>query len=431
MNPLHCIIVTFVPLFLSFSNASAWQCQHQINNVFVSGEALAKRPFSNVGPLRSSAAHTAQVSGKLNMDARPEGENTEGGKKCIGEMDLLHDDDALIVINKPAGVPIFPSPPASVGPKIDSVLERLVAHYKALSDSVAIPETLRSLCLASEEGSPQGKTPPGSSLGAQEEGEPTPHADAVVHRLDQGTSGVLLLAKTEAAALSLRQQFRERRVKKTYFAVTQGRLKGPMTVTSCIGRASNGRRKMQSACQLWSVHETATRAAPGKLRGAITLFKPLLCNGKWSVVLACPVTGRTHQIRLHLQMLKTPIIGDPLYGDASATSAFLASAVALRSRPRLLSSGGPTDPEGPQPVACPQPRSPLTKALGRGHLRPLLHAAEVCCMHPATAERLQVSAPLPPEMREAIGVVDPHWPAVPELAPFAGEIQEGPLKGPS
>ncbi|CDJ29668.1 RNA pseudouridylate synthase, putative [Eimeria mitis] len=336
-------------------------------------------------------------------------------------MDILHEDNALIALNKPAGIPVFPSPSATAAKKptatrTDSVIERVIAHYKALSDPMQIPETLRNLSAAYEVGGPQVGDPAEPGLGAPMESQQTLGGDVVVHRLDQGTSGVLLLAKTVAAASCLRQQFRERRIKKIYFAVTQGRLKGPMTVTSYIGRAPTDRRKMQSARQIWGVHgAAATGVTSGKLRGAVTLFKPLLCNGKWSVVLASPVTGRTHQIRLHLQMLKTPIIGDPLYGDTSATSAFLASAVALRSEPRGGSSGGPG---GPQKGPWVQPARP-PKALGRAHMRPLLHAAEMCCMHPTTADSLRVSAPLPPDMQEAIGVVDPHWPAVPELTPFA------------
>lgn len=277
-----------------------------------------------------------------------------------------------------------------------------------------IPETLKSLYTASGvSGDARERVPLETEIGswAPTESQQPPGVDAIVHRLDHGTSGVLLLAKTAAAASSLRQQFRERRVKKIYFAVIQGRLNSPMTVTSCIGRDPNDRRKMQSARQIWGVHGAATPVASGKLRGAVTLFKPLLFNRQWSVVLASPVTGRTHQIRLHLQMLKTPIIGDPLYGDACATSAFLASAVALRSESRSRSSAG-VQHEGP------------TKTLGKkGQLRPLLHAAELCCIHPTSSDGLRVRAPLPQDMREAMTVVDPLWPEVPELTPFAGAIQ--------
>lgn len=304
--------------------------------------------------------------------------------------------------------------------KTDSVIERVLAHYKALGDSFLIPETLRSLPAASDGmATPDGREPLELGSGEPMEGQLTLGQDAVVHRLDQGTSGVLLLAKTADAASSLRQQFRERRVKKIYFAVTQGMLKGPMTVTSCIGRDPNDRRKMQSARQIWGVHGAATRVATsGKLRGAVTLLKPLLFNGKWSVVQASPVTGRTHQIRLHLQMLKTPLIGDPLYGDASATSAFLASAVALRSG----CSRGPLGVLG-------QHGAPGMALPGRrGHIRPLLHAAEVCFIHPRTAESLLVRAPLPPDMRGAIAVVDPHWPTAPELSPFAGDSRDPSFK---
>lgn len=261
---------------------------------------------------------------------------------------------------------------------------------------------------------PEGKGFFKRSFGDLAEGPENPRAEAVVHRLDKGTSGVLLLAKTSTAASCLRQQFKERKVRKTYFAVIRGGLTGPMTVTSCIGRLHSDRRRMQSARQIWSVHASATHAVAGKLRGAVTLFKPLTFNGKWSVVLASPVTGRTHQIRLHLQMLKTPIIGDPLYGDASTTSAFFASSTARKSGSRSVLCSA-------HRIADAHQRS-LNKGFCGDFHRPLLHAAELCCVHPTTTDTLRVCAPLPPDMRQAMDIVDPLWPTIPELTPFA----EGP-----
>lgn len=271
-------------------------------------------------------------------------------------------------------------------------MERLFTHYTSMGGTSEVPEAFRGFT----EEALVGPRPAGGR-----ERQEAPGIHATVHRLDEGTSGILLIAKTTAAGVSLRQQFRDRTVKKVYIAVTHQGLRCAMSITSGIGRAPCDRRKMQSARQIAGISAASAPLARGKVRGAITFFKPLLFNGKWGVVLASPVTGRTHQIRLHLQMLKTPIIGDTLYGDPAANSYFLAC---MRAR------------RGPNQVSQPREEGPC--------LRPLLHAAQVSCMHPITREILSVSASLPRDMREAISAVDSSWSTIPELGPFA----KGPLQ---
>ncbi|KAL8443455.1 hypothetical protein Emed_006810 [Eimeria media] len=316
--------------------------------------------------------------------------------RFIEGMEVVYEDTDLVVVNKPAGSPVCPPPSNSgISLKPTSITERLLRHYKA-SDS---PETFR---LFAQEVLNVNKSNEDEGVSAA--------VSPVVHRLDEGTSGVLMLAKTAEAGHSLRQQFKERSVKKIYFAIVlQGGLKKPMTVTSGVGRNSTNRRKMQTFTELPGVC-TAGGVQPetAKVRGAVTLFKPLIYNGKFGVLMASPITGRTHQIRLHLQMLKTPIIGDQLYGDPAATSRFFAC---MRSQ-RGPHQGPPREGRAMQQgERGPPVGAPLIP-------RPLLHAAKLCCVHPRTGAALELSASLPLDMREALRVVDPLWASVPELKPF-------------
>lgn len=291
------------------------------------------------------------------------------------------------------------------GVKPKSVVERLSLHYRSVSASEAVPETFSGILEESV----------GGVASTTSSAEGRAHSPAsVVHRLDEGTSGVLLVAKTTAARLSLRQQFKQRAVKKTYVAVIHKGLRGALTVTSLIGRDLNNRRKMQSLREFSAASAARPHSSAMRTRGAVTFLKPILSNGKYGVVLASPVTGRTHQIRLHLQMMNAPIIGDTVYGDSSANSHFIA----------CLRSPGTPSPEGQlQKAGLEKGRSSISFAL-----RPLLHAAKVCCVHPTTGEPLTFFASLPQDMREAMSAVSPLWISVPELIPFSGDLPEEPLK---
>lgn len=131
----------------------------------------------------------------------------------------------------------------------------------------------------------------------------------IVHRLDRGTSGVIICAKHEAALGWLQKQFSQRKVKKTYIAVIEGSLDPPEAVIEMpIGRNP---KKPQS----FRVD------ASGKY--AVTVYKQLTSNKTFNLVQLTPQTGRTHQLRVHLAALKHPIVGDVLYGGISAERLFL------------------------------------------------------------------------------------------------------------
>lgn len=121
----------------------------------------------------------------------------------------------------------------------------------------------------------------------------------LVHRLDAVTSGVVLLARTQRAVKRLNAVFRERQAKKVYLAIVPGPFKGEKDVDQPLGRLKGTRHGVK---------------ADGK--PAQTFFRPVAASGQGALVLAAPLTGRTHQIRVHLAHLNQPIVGDRLYGGA-------------------------------------------------------------------------------------------------------------------
>jgi 23S rRNA pseudouridine1911/1915/1917 synthase len=131
----------------------------------------------------------------------------------------------------------------------------------------------------------------------------------IVHRLDRGTSGVMICAKTNKAQLFLQKQFSERKVKKVYLAV----IKGSMDPLEAIIDMPIQRNPNRPSRFKVSVN--------GK--SAVTHYKQLRSKGKYSLVELTPQTGRTHQLRVHLAQMKHPIIGDLFYEGEEADRLYL------------------------------------------------------------------------------------------------------------
>ncbi len=125
----------------------------------------------------------------------------------------------------------------------------------------------------------------------------------LVHRLDRDTSGVVILAKNEQTQSMLRRQFQERKAHKIYYAVVEGRPKLDQAKIDLPISRNN------------SQHSTFQVDPNG--RQSITYYKVLDTNEKYSLLELRPVTGRTHQLRVHLKYIGTPILGDRIYGSAS------------------------------------------------------------------------------------------------------------------
>ena len=183
----------------------------------------------------------------------------------VGEdipLDILFENDDLLVVNKPAGMVVHPAAGHESGTLVHAVL---------------------------------GYNPDLEGIGGEER-------PGVVHRLDKETSGLIVLAKNERAHRWLQDQFRMRKVEKTYLALVDGAPPTPSgRVEAPVGRDPSHRKKMAIL-------------SPGKGREAISEYLTLRTFENHTLLEFHPHTGRTHQIRLHCMFLGCPIVGDKVYG---------------------------------------------------------------------------------------------------------------------
>jgi 23S rRNA pseudouridine1911/1915/1917 synthase len=225
-------------------------------------------------------------------------------------LDIIYEDADVAVINKPAGMIVHPGAGADRGTLVAALLHRF-----------------------------------GGGKGLSTVGGPL--RPGIVHRIDKGTSGVLLIARTDMAHLKLVEDFRKRRIEKTYLALLHGKLKGESGIVELpIARDLRRRSRM-----------TARRREG---REARTGWRLCMRLGSFSFIEADLHTGRTHQIRVHFSALGCPVVGDTVYG------------------------------------------APRQERVGDELLPPLdrnfLHAARIGFTHPRTGKRIECRAPLPPDL---------------------------------
>ena len=229
-------------------------------------------------------------------------------------LSVLYADDDVAVIDKPAGMVVHPAAGHAKGTLVNALLH----HVGGLSGVGGIER-------------------PG-----------------IVHRLDRGTSGVMVVARTDRAHRSLSQQFHDREVGKVYLALVWGTLTAGQTLAKPIGRDPRHRQKMSSR---------ARRSRPALTR--IEKVEPL---GGVSLVHVAIGTGRTHQIRVHLSEAGHPVVGDSLYGGKR------------KSMPPRLAALSRLD-------------------------RPFLHAFQLTFAHPADGRSMSFEAPLPKDLDDVLGAL--------------------------
>jgi 23S rRNA pseudouridine1911/1915/1917 synthase len=182
-------------------------------------------------------------------------------------LDIVFENDDLLVVNKPAGMVVHPSAGHASG-------------------------TLANAAL--------GHAPEMEGIGGQQR-------PGVVHRLDKDTSGLILMAKNDRAHLWLQDQFRQRSVIKIYIALVDGHPPTPVgRIEAPIGRNTKERKLMAIV-------------APQKGREAISEYRTLETFSDQTLLEVHPITGRTHQIRLHLAFVGCPVAGDTVYGRQHST----------------------------------------------------------------------------------------------------------------
>jgi 23S rRNA pseudouridine1911/1915/1917 synthase len=227
-------------------------------------------------------------------------------------LEIVHEDEDLIVVNKPAGLVVHPAAAIASG----TLANALAYHFSQLSTHA-------------------GAARPG-----------------IVHRLDRDTSGLIVVAKTETAHEKLADQFRAREVFKSYLALVHGRVKEESgRIDRAIARDPRNRTRM---------------AVVGGGRPALSLYRVRRRFERFTLLDVEIKTGRTHQIRVHLQWLKHPVVGDSVYGGGRDNTVMDAR---LRARIRALD-------------------------------RQFLHAEQLGFRHPRTNEIVRFNAPLPAELEQ-------------------------------
>lgn len=220
-------------------------------------------------------------------------------------LEILYEDKYLLVINKPVGMVVHPGPGNWSGTFVNALLH----HCKFSTTEFAHTE----------------------------------HRPGIVHRLDKETSGVLIAAKDAVTQQRLAEQFAGRLTQKEYLAI-------------CCGNPKSG--KIEAPIGRHPIHRKLMKVVePGEGREALTHYESIATDGKISVVNIRIVTGRTHQIRVHMKHLQTPVLGDSAYGN-----------------PQLNRRYGAT--------------------------RQLLHARYLKIVHPHTGQPMEFEAPIPDDIQK-------------------------------
>jgi 23S rRNA pseudouridine1911/1915/1917 synthase len=291
-------------LFLvsQFSGVSRSAIQRAINNgdLRVNGKTVKPSHRITTGEVIAGELPSAPV-----IDAVPEDI----------PLDIVYEDEEIIVINKPAGIVTHPGAGATSG----TLANALVFYFNQTSHQ------------------------PPRRGGTSRPG--------IVHRLDVGTSGLIVVAKTDRAHLNLAEQFESRSVMKSYTALVYGMIKEDSgKIEAPIGRDPRNRVKM-----------AVTRDG----RQALTLYRVAERFDEFTLLDVEIKTGRTHQIRVHLAHIKHPIVADSTYDAGRANTI---KSVKIRASVAKLN-------------------------------RPFLHAARLIFIHPTTGERMEFIAPLPDDLR--------------------------------
>ena len=181
-------------------------------------------------------------------------------------VDVVYEDDDLLIVDKPAGLVVHPSPGHDAGTLVNALLGR------------------------------GADLAPGGIAGVQRPG--------IVHRLDRDTSGLLMVARTDAAQGSLQAQLKARRIKKTYLALVHGSVAAAVgRIEAPVGRDPGRRTRM---------------AVVPSGRASTTGYRVRERFAGWTLLELDLVTGRTHQIRVHLEAIGHPVAGDPIYGTGTS-----------------------------------------------------------------------------------------------------------------
>jgi 23S rRNA pseudouridine1911/1915/1917 synthase len=247
------------------------QLQRLIKDGQVTGPVGPLRPST---PVKQGQTYTLEISAPAPASVSPE----------PLPLRIVFEDPDIVVLDKPAGMVVHPGAGHSSG----TVVNALLHHVKDLSGI-------------------GGELRPG-----------------IVHRLDRGTSGLMVVAKNDAAHQELARQFQDREVEKEYIALVWGVVQAGRRIDAPIGRDPNDRQKMSTRAR--RARSAVTRVTWARHFKGVSLLKVAIA------------TGRTHQIRVHLNAIGHPIVGDVTYGGVHRRVAHDLRAVLRLERPFLHSA---------------------------------------------------------------------------------------------
>ena len=306
------------------ARAHGWRLDHYLTRLFPNySRAALQRAIQgehvHVNGLATRSSRRLRVNDRIDVRL-PDSDESRIRPENI-PIDVLYEDDALVVINKSPGVVVHPGRGTYSG----TLASALQYHFDALSDTA-------------------GRHRPG-----------------IVHRLDRDTSGAILVAKDNQVHQLISKQFEHREVKKEYRAIVRGI---PELASDYI---------RTHVCVHPRVREKMTVCAPGgRSREAVTFYRTAEELGGWALMELHPETGRTHQLRIHMLHIGTPIIADRLYtGQKAFTVADLT---------------GAEDDGDSEPLIS----------------RQALHAFRLSIRHPVSGRKIQFEAPLPSDMQRTL-----------------------------
>ncbi|MEX0703493.1 MAG: RluA family pseudouridine synthase [Planctomycetales bacterium] len=314
------------------ARAHGWRIDHYLTRLFPNfSRALFQKAIEQGGVLVNGLA--VKTSRRLRVNDRlsvrlPELPDSSLVPEDI-PLDVLYEDDALVVINKPANMIVHPGK----GNYRGTLAGALQFHFDRLSDAA-------------------GSLRPG-----------------IVHRLDRDTSGVLVVAKDNQVHHRLSAQFARREVRKEYRAIVKGTVERDSDTIDTYVRVHPKRRERMLVCP-----------AEGNARHARTFYEVLERFAKHTWMRLRPESGRTHQLRLHMEHLRHPIVADRLYGGGRD----LRLAEVRRAR-------GEDPATGDDEVVL--------------IARQALHAFRLEFDHPHSGQRLSFEAPLPQDIQRTLAAL--------------------------
>lgn len=282
-------------------------------------------------------------------------------------LDILFEDEHMIVLNKAANMVVHPAAGNWEGTVVNALAYYLAKSSKGTGDFVDSDGKIRRETAKDVDVDVDGA-----------DGDVISFRPGIVHRLDKGTTGVLIVAKTTQALAALSNSFASRQVRKTYLTITVGNPGKRVKIDKPIGRHPINRQRMRvvpdphkkdSAGSSPRDRMTDDRTPSQAGRRALSFVDTIAFDGKLSLVQVRIETGRTHQIRVHLQDRHTPVYGDDVYGLQD-----------------------------------------WNKRLSKTHKiqRPLLHAYKLEIGHPVTGEKMVFIAPLAGDMLAVAKAVYPQ-----------------------